>query len=200
MRFNKPSCWLGMSTGMFRGKEHIQEQRLHSKQSSLGLIRSVTRRARWEVLCHEHNVTALNWWDPIFSGCVTGVCSHYGVALAECVILNGYTGCLKWVNMAVVPPPVKPTQLYSPAAFGLPRKLAGTDTNRLFIVQLRQVGRQGSQAANIDKEQGRDRVAYSKKTWMRASMQHLGHHMKPWCTDKLCMVRNGWQKFQHSSI
>lgn len=66
--------------------------------------------------------------------------------------------------MTVVPPPVKPTQLNSPAAFGLPRKLAGTGTNRLFIVQLRQVGRQGTQAANIDKKQGQDRVTYSRKT------------------------------------
>lgn len=83
------------------------------------------------------------------------------------------------------------TQLNSPAALCLPHKLAGTDTNRLFIAQQRQIGRQGSQAANIDKEHGRNRVTHSRKTWMRAGMQHLGYHMNR----KMLFDRNWWQNF-----
>lgn len=81
--------------------------------------------------------------------------------------------------MAAVAPPANPTQLNSAAALGLPLKPAGTGTNGLFIVQQRQVGRQGRQAANVDKEQGRDRVTHSRKTWMRDGVQHLGYHLKP---------------------
>lgn len=73
--------------------------------------------------------------------------------------------------------PLQPPRLSQIHPLGLPHKLAGTGSNRLFIVQQRQVDRRGSQAANIDKEQGRDLVTHSRKTWMRADVQHLGLHI-----------------------
>lgn len=53
------------------------------------------------------------------------------------------------------------------------KKQAGTGSNRLFIVQQRQVGWRHSQAANIDKQPEQDVVTKSKKQVNAIRSQHF---------------------------
>lgn len=150
--------------GRAKGKGKIQDKRsLHTQLGSF--LISAKGDKRKCVTVTKLKSSYLQW-----------LCEYEGESPVEHMFQNGNTGCLNWINMAATSPPAPPTQLHSPAALGLPHKAAGTGTNRLFIVQQKQVGMQSSQAANIDKERGRDGPKHSRKIWTRAGVQHLGHY------------------------
>lgn len=107
----------------------------------------------------------------------------------------GNTGLLKWSDMAVVPPSGQPGRAkIRPLSLWLPH-----NSNRLFIEQRRQVGRKvggwvgvwGSQAANIDKERGRDTVTHSRGTCTDRNIWVIISHSG----QTLSRKRDGWQRF-----
>lgn len=107
----------------------------------------------------------------------------------------GNTGLLKWADMAVVPPSGQPGRAkIRPLSLWLPH-----NSNRLFIEQRRQVGRKaggwvgvwGSQAANIDKERGRDTVTHSRGTCTDRNIWVIVSHSG----QTLSRKRDGWQRF-----
>lgn len=152
------------------GEEPVQKKRSPSRQQFPPLI-SVRRRAGSEVYRLDtmwHNcefmglsVTLLLWWlQP------TGACDlEWEHWLLEVSQHDSWRPSSHLDSAKISPPPP-----YT-------HKLAGTGAQRLFIVQQRQVGRLGSQAANVDEEQWRDRGTQLRKTWARGGMLHVCYHL-----------------------
>lgn len=126
--FNKPSWWQDIHWDVQgKGQNPGQEVTPHSTRLMLN-----QRKRREKKKC----VTD----TKLMSSYLQWLCEYEGESPVEHMFQNGNTGCLNWINMAATSPPATPTQLHSPAALGLPHKAAGTGTNRLFIVQQKQVG------------------------------------------------------------